>query len=824
MYTCGAGDAGQLGSGRREREFLPQKVAAIPEKSLEVAAGLFHTFAVGETGSLWAMGGNSFGQLGLGHKKGSVVPVKVAALTHAKIKKVSCGHHTAAITYSGELYVWGTGVFGELLLPQKVASIEKITDISVGGSFGIALDHTGKLWTWGANTSGELGVGDYEPRASPVPLEKLAAKSVIGISCGGAYALALGITHVMGQPEPTKTFSHAADTIPTRNDHKMDSVITRAINQSLNESIDSLCIPPDKPQEGMFRTSYPEEYKEPRIIVQKNPPQGKKQRTQNPIMVLHEAQAMDIRSISEANTIDLISSVSQRDPHQPLLAVLAKQRDYLEEALEKERKERKRSEDEANKFKAEYNRLKMYTEQIETQKEREKTELENLLNTYALHKGRMEELEPRIVELENANELLNKMLKEKEEEIGEVMREKEEVTKKYANAKAKLKAHIETQSKLAKENDNIMKKLRILELSSGSELQELRSVNEALTEKIEGLESQLKELSLYKQKTADKLQEYDQKLNESQENVMIQNDAIQKLEKEKAVLQNEFAKQKEAAGLSQDSLCVLQKELEAIKVEITAAESVSRQDLDKAQKKIEDLTEENLQLKSRNEELTSSKAKVEDKAAELEAEVKAVNAKLIQSKKMNEELEERNYKLMDALHQDVTNRTKQYKGRTLATLAQCEIKENIVTTISEAKGSEKAKETDSKNQFSFREPFSKGKGVSPPQNLVVESADDITLFDSLHKPTAGFAIPDQPKDNIENKGRRMQSPAKLIPREEPIENKVPPLDPNRGRKGKSQKPGIVSKLQDFEQRLRDSLSKVANKKSQFTYYYTDNKT
>ena len=75
MYTCGAGDAGQLGTGKRDRELLPQKNTGINEKVADVAAGLFHTCAVSESGSLWATGGNSFGQLGLGHKKGSVIPV-----------------------------------------------------------------------------------------------------------------------------------------------------------------------------------------------------------------------------------------------------------------------------------------------------------------------------------------------------------------------------------------------------------------------------------------------------------------------------------------------------------------------------------------------------------------------------------------------------------------------------------------------------------------------------------------------------------------------------------------------------------------------------
>ena len=193
---------------------------------------------------------------------------------------------------------------------------------------------------------------------------------------------------------------------------------------------------------------------------------------------------------------------------------------------------------------------------------------------------------------------------------------------------------------------------------------------------------------------------------------------------------------------------------------------------------------------------------------------------------------------MDALHQDVSNRTKQYKGRTLATFSvpsQGDIKD---TSESKQKGdadpkqsiaseilkpavtdsakpkeqnSEKSKESEGKTQFSFRDPCAKAKGVSPPQNLIVESADDITLFDTLHRQsaTAAFSIPGSQKDNK----KRTQSPAKLLPREEPqqVDNsaKMPPADPSKAKKQKPQ--GIVTKLQDFEQRLRNSLSKVPKK-------------
>jgi alpha-tubulin suppressor-like RCC1 family protein len=107
-------------------------------------------------------------------------------LAHISITKIACGHHTAAVSDTGELYIWGSGIFGEFLGPQRVVSLKtRVKEVSVGGCFGAAIDDTSKVWTWGSNASGELGVGDYEPRVNPFPIVALQGKTVTTVSCGG---------------------------------------------------------------------------------------------------------------------------------------------------------------------------------------------------------------------------------------------------------------------------------------------------------------------------------------------------------------------------------------------------------------------------------------------------------------------------------------------------------------------------------------------------------------------------------------------------------------------------------------------------------------
>ncbi len=75
------------------------------------------------------------------------------ALKLPRIVKISCNHHSAAIGEKGELFFWGTGVFGTFYEPKMVVDSD-IVDVSIGGSFGVAQDRSGILWSWGQNSSG----------------------------------------------------------------------------------------------------------------------------------------------------------------------------------------------------------------------------------------------------------------------------------------------------------------------------------------------------------------------------------------------------------------------------------------------------------------------------------------------------------------------------------------------------------------------------------------------------------------------------------------------------------------------------------------------
>ena len=118
VAMCGGGEAGQLGTGKREKELSPVVLESI-EDIEQVSCGVFHSAFITSKGHVYTMGGNSFGQLGLGNKKSHSRPEKVQHLENTVIKKIKCSNFTVAISDKGYLYIWGSGVFGEYLLPHR---------------------------------------------------------------------------------------------------------------------------------------------------------------------------------------------------------------------------------------------------------------------------------------------------------------------------------------------------------------------------------------------------------------------------------------------------------------------------------------------------------------------------------------------------------------------------------------------------------------------------------------------------------------------------------------------------------------------------------
>ena len=93
------------------------------EKIIDIAAGANHTLIVTNAGFVYSTGCNLDGQLGQGNKVSLHEFKKVIGLSN--IMTVAAGSHSGAIDCDGQLYIWGTGVFGTFLSPLKISNYQE---------------------------------------------------------------------------------------------------------------------------------------------------------------------------------------------------------------------------------------------------------------------------------------------------------------------------------------------------------------------------------------------------------------------------------------------------------------------------------------------------------------------------------------------------------------------------------------------------------------------------------------------------------------------------------------------------------------------------
>lgn len=173
LATWGNGDFGRLGHGVEcVSEELPRVVAALRDHNvLQVACGGAHTAVVTESGAVFTMGLNDYGQLGHTPKAHHAPVPQQVALPEAAMA-VSAGHfHTLALTVSGSLWAWGRNWHGQLGLGSDAGSVEwqpvlvkallgsRVVAVDAGMEHSLAVTAEGKVFSWGAGGHGRLGHG-----------------------------------------------------------------------------------------------------------------------------------------------------------------------------------------------------------------------------------------------------------------------------------------------------------------------------------------------------------------------------------------------------------------------------------------------------------------------------------------------------------------------------------------------------------------------------------------------------------------------------------------------------------------------------------------
>jgi alpha-tubulin suppressor-like RCC1 family protein len=149
LWSWGAGECGQLGTGRCTRREAPAKVEILVDTAYcledtqimadsapntrnalqiaDVACGDHHVLAVGIDGSLYGWGMNKRGQLGLGGTETKHSPTLVPSMILSTV--YANGLSSAGISPAGDLFTWGSGSKYRLM-QQKVEGEDRQGDDS----------------------------------------------------------------------------------------------------------------------------------------------------------------------------------------------------------------------------------------------------------------------------------------------------------------------------------------------------------------------------------------------------------------------------------------------------------------------------------------------------------------------------------------------------------------------------------------------------------------------------------------------------------------------------------------------------------------------
>lgn len=187
---------GQMADGTTANRPLPIRVAAVAGIK-EVAAGGGHTLALKEDGTVLAWGLNGNGQLGNGSTTTQpTAPVTVVGL--GGVTAISAGiGHSLALKNDGTVVAWGNNGYGQLgdgtttdrALPTPVKGLAGVKAIAAGTYHSLALKNDGTMVAWGYNGNGRLGDGSNANRSSASTVSGLAG--VTAIAAGASHSLAL---------------------------------------------------------------------------------------------------------------------------------------------------------------------------------------------------------------------------------------------------------------------------------------------------------------------------------------------------------------------------------------------------------------------------------------------------------------------------------------------------------------------------------------------------------------------------------------------------------------------------------------------------------
>ncbi len=202
LVGWGMNGHGELGAGFGGPPHTPVEAMPSLAGAVQVVSTYFSSYALMPDGTVWAWGGNVWGQLGNGDRLTHIVPVQVQGLTGVK-EIAAGGAHAIALLSDGRVATWGADGWGTLgngttahgrrgtgnqpgLVPV-FPDVQGAVAVAAGGADDAALLADGTVLAWGENRNGQLGDGTTEEKDVPTPVAGLT--NVRAIALGGESSL-----------------------------------------------------------------------------------------------------------------------------------------------------------------------------------------------------------------------------------------------------------------------------------------------------------------------------------------------------------------------------------------------------------------------------------------------------------------------------------------------------------------------------------------------------------------------------------------------------------------------------------------------------------
>mmetsp|Transcript_19638 Transcript_19638/g.33350 ORF Transcript_19638/g.33350 Transcript_19638/m.33350 type:complete len:666 (-) Transcript_19638:1948-3945(-) len=217
VMSWGTGYFGQLGHGDDSSWNSPRMIGALEPRRLgsrviSVACGGSHSGALTDSGQVFMWGLNRGGQCAQHNraKSDSILeprPIDMDStsncpdLSSQQVTSLVCGrNHSALLTSTGRVYVWGEASFGRLGLvdvkksqpfPKEIPTFKSIPVASlVSGDFHmLALTRSGQVYSWGYGVDGQTGHSTVLNVRTPRRVEFFDRMDVRSVHCSSTWSM-----------------------------------------------------------------------------------------------------------------------------------------------------------------------------------------------------------------------------------------------------------------------------------------------------------------------------------------------------------------------------------------------------------------------------------------------------------------------------------------------------------------------------------------------------------------------------------------------------------------------------------------------------------